>query len=158
MYELIASVSNGTAHLITSNDPKGILCLVGVVYTVFLLIMGWCGWGGWVAAVGISITCFFVFTPTNPSDYCARVTIDGKQTWITQDDVLSGRYIDETQRKKVIETNDYYYKPHADGRYSWKLYHPVIWLMAPLIGLGLSPFTWIVFAIIVTFGGAAKNS
>jgi hypothetical protein len=158
MYDLIASISNNVTHLITSNDPKGVLCVAGIIYTVFLLVLGWCGWAGWVAAVGISITCFFMFTPTDPGQYCARVTINGQKTWITQDDVLRGRYIDETQMKKVIETNDYYFKPHVDGRYSWRLYHPVIWMMAPLIGLGLSPFTWIVFAITITFGGAGNKS
>jgi hypothetical protein len=158
MFDLIASISNNVAHLITSSDPKGVLCLVGIIYTVFLLVLGWCGWGGWITAVGISITCFFMFTPTNPGQYCARVTVSGHQTWITQDDVLRGRYIDETQMKKVIEENNFYYKPHVDGRYSWKMYHPVIWMMAPLIGLGLSPFTWIVFAILITFGRAGRDS
>lgn len=158
MFDLLASVANGTAHLITGSDPKGILCLVGILYTLVLLIMGWCGWIGWLTAVGVSVSCFFMFTPTDPLQYCARVTINGQKTWITQEDVLRGRFLDENQRKKVIEANDYYYKPHAEGRYSWRLYHPVVWLMAPLIGLGLSPYTWITTVILITFGGARRDS
>jgi hypothetical protein len=141
------------SSIIPSDSFWGAFCLVGIIYTLILLIMGWCGFVGWLVAVCLSIFCFFNLCPVDDELFVTKTTLG----WITKADV-NGGLLSEAETNKVRERDQYYYRPHLEGKISWKLYHPIVWFICPIIALSLSPYTWIVVALIITFGNAGKNS
>jgi hypothetical protein len=160
MFNLMATIIQHVpdANLILSDSFLGAFCLLGIIYTLFILILAWSGFVGWLIAVGISVFCIFNFVPMDDSQFVVKVPINNNAMWITKDDVNSGRYVAPEVRKMLIEKIEYYYRPHVIGKYSWRLYHPVMWWTGAIIGLGLSPYTYMIIAIVITFGGAGKNT
>ena len=147
MFNLVANSIpklSESGGLIPSSDPRGILCLAGLVYIVVIFLMSKSdGFNGWLRAVTLSVACFFLFMPVKDTDLMAKTSAG----WRTVADINQG-VLSEAETKFIWEEKDYYYAIHVQDKVSWKLYHPIMWLGCPIIALSFSGFTWIALMLL----------
>jgi hypothetical protein len=138
--------------LIPASDPRGILCVAGLVYIVVIfLISKMDGFNGWLRAVTLSVACFFLFMPVKDDDLMAKTSTG----WRTVADINRG-VLGEAETKKFWEEENYYYAMHINGL-SWKLYHPIMWIGCPIIALSFSGFTWMALMLLYSLSPKEKS-